>query len=95
MPDPAQRLPELAANGDDPLSQIEGLERELRQVHLRLDGVLCAVESLLQSPALDPYLQGVLRDALVPAANAISGGATLMLSRLDADADVIGTGTGW
>ncbi len=91
--EPDQLMPEIAANGDGPPSQVEALERELRHVHQRLDGVLCAVESLLQSPKLEPYVAGLLRDALMPATDAISGGASRLRSRLEPG--VAPTGTAW
>lgn len=81
----------IAANGDDLHAQVDALEGELRQVHLHLDGVLCALESLLRSPMMDSALEASLRNALEPAAKAIHSGA----DRLRAQVGTAQTGTGW
>jgi|GEM_PF-2418603 len=65
----------VAANGDDMLAQVDALESELRRIHTQLDGVLCAVESLLRSPALTPEFEGLIRHTLEPASKAIASGA--------------------
>lgn len=75
QPDSDERHLAIAANGGDVHHQIEALEEDLRSIHAQLDGVLCAVESLLKSPTMTTRLEGVLRDSLEPAAEAIVGGA--------------------
>ena len=75
QPDSDERHLAIAANGEDVHRQIEMLEEDLRSIHAQLDGVLCAVQSLLRSPAMTTRLERVLRDGLEPAAEAIHWGA--------------------
>ncbi len=74
-PDSEERHLAIAANGEDVHRQVEALEEELRSLHAQLDGVLCAVQSLMRSPAMTTRLESVLRDSLEPAAEAIHWGA--------------------
>lgn len=73
---------EIAANGGDLATQADGLERELRGVHARLDAVLLAVDSLVRSPAMTPELESVVRDAIEPASRAIESGAARLRERV-------------
>ncbi|MEM6292628.1 MAG: hypothetical protein AAGA54_15255 [Myxococcota bacterium] len=72
----------VVANGDDLSVQIEALEEELRDAHERLDGVMCALGSLLRSPAMTPQLRVAIRDAIEPAASALASGANRMIARV-------------
>lgn len=81
----------IAANGDDVQAQIDRLEHELRHVHMHLDGVLCALESLMRNPTMTPQLMATIRLALEPAADAIQSGS----SRLRDQMCPVRTGTGW
>ncbi len=84
--EPEDRHLAVAANGDDMHAQVEGLERELRNVHAQLDTVLCAIESLLRSPSATPKAQSSIRDALEPAARAIHSGASRLHEHIRLDA---------
>ncbi len=72
----------VVANGEDLPGQIDALEQELRSTYVRLDSVMCALESLLQSPAMTAQLRCTLADAIIPAASALSSGAARMRSRM-------------
>ena len=83
----------VVANGEDLSAQIEALEGEIRDAHVRLDGVMCALESLLQSPAMTPALRVAIRDAIEPAASALTSGANRMIARV-VEVDP-GVASGW
>ena len=68
-------------------------EGEIRDAHVRLDGVMCALESLLQSPAMTPALRVAIRDAIEPAASALTSGANRMIARV-VEVDP-GVASGW
>lgn len=80
----------VAANGEDMHRQVEALEDELRSIHAQLDGVLCAVQSLLRSPVMTTRLESVLRDALEPAAEAMHWGTQRLLQQVQRTRSVSG-----
>ncbi len=89
-PDSEERHLAIAANGEDVHLQVEALEADLRRIHAQLDGVLCAVQSLLRSPAMTTRLESVLRDALEPAAEAMHWGAQRLQEQVQRKRSVCG-----
>jgi len=88
--DPEDSLLAIAANGEDLPQQVEAVERELRLAHAKLDQILCSVESLARSPAMDDNLGAMLREAVEPAAEAIHAGAELLLERVSGSRSAVG-----
>jgi hypothetical protein len=90
QPDSDERHLAIAANGEDVHRQIEGLEEDLRSIHAQLDAMLCAVQSLLRSPAMTTRMESVLRDSLEPAAEAIHWGAERLQQQVQRKRSVSG-----